>query len=119
MYLKYVCAFALFVSNFISCQAELPLVITTKQGDIKGEHLVARNGDKFVGYHGIPFAEPPLGDLRFAAPRPSSGWKKGVVPGGHGSGRQRVLAEPGGGPGAADGGRGLLVSQCVYQAWRG
>jgi carboxylesterase type B len=43
--------------------------VRTSTGVISGRH---ENGlDVFLG---IPFAEPPVGDLRFAAPRPASSW---------------------------------------------
>jgi para-nitrobenzyl esterase len=43
--------------------------VRTSAGVIRGRH---ENG---LGvFRGIPFAEPPVGDLRFAAPRPASSW---------------------------------------------
>ncbi|SDU25209.1 carboxylesterase/lipase family protein [Halopseudomonas salegens] len=48
---------------------EPPLVRTTLQGDVKG----VKESD-FVSFKGIPYAQPPLGDLRFAAPQPAAAW---------------------------------------------
>jgi para-nitrobenzyl esterase len=43
--------------------------VRTSAGVISGRH---ENG--LDVFRGIPFAEPPVGDLRFAAPRPASSW---------------------------------------------
>ncbi|MFT4224935.1 carboxylesterase family protein, partial [Micropruina sp.] len=45
-----------------------PLVRTTA-GAVRG---VQRPGS--VAFLGIPFAEPPVGELRFAAPQPRAAW---------------------------------------------
>ncbi|MEY2473094.1 MAG: para-nitrobenzyl esterase [Actinomycetota bacterium] len=50
-----------------------PLVATTR-GRVRG---VMREHD--VAFLGIPYAQPPFGDLRFAAPAPVDKWK-GVIP---------------------------------------
>lgn len=47
--------------------------ITTTLGDIEGKTEVI-NGVTIDIYLGIPFATPPLGDLRFRAPQPMSAW---------------------------------------------
>lgn len=48
----------------------LPLA-TIKNGTIRGSYLPAFEQDFFLG---VPFAEPPLGDLRFRRPLPHSGF---------------------------------------------
>ena len=40
------------------------VLIQTGQGEIRGVAQKARNGDKFVGFHGVPYGKPPVGDLR-------------------------------------------------------
>jgi para-nitrobenzyl esterase len=42
----------------------------TRSGRVRGRRR--ENGS--IAFLGIPFAEPPVGDLRFAAPVPSAGW---------------------------------------------
>jgi para-nitrobenzyl esterase len=49
-------------------------VVTTSLGDIEGRD----NGDQLL-FAGIPFAAPPVGDLRFRPPQPHPGWD-GVRP---------------------------------------
>lgn len=41
------------------------IYMNTKLGRIKGTHMYSRNGRKFNVFLGIPFAEPPVGELRF------------------------------------------------------
>ncbi|RXG54002.1 Esterase SG1 [Armadillidium vulgare] len=48
---------------------EVPLV-RVKQGLIKGIKENSTEGKDFYSYLGIPFAEPPTGNLRFKAPIP-------------------------------------------------
>ena len=46
------------------------LVIDTNSGKVKGQRQIAANGKEVDIWWGIPFAEPPIGDLRFRAPEP-------------------------------------------------
>lgn len=39
--------------------------ITIKQGKLKGVTLKSRNGTDYYAFYGIPFAKPPVGELRF------------------------------------------------------
>ena len=45
--------------------------VTTTKGVVVG---IREAGSDISIFRGIPFAEPPLGDLRFAPPRPVEGW---------------------------------------------
>lgn len=48
----------------------------TKYGALKGEHVTAIGKEILVySYLGVPFAKPPVGDLRFTAPQPPEQWK--------------------------------------------
>ncbi|KAG7161814.1 Venom carboxylesterase-6-like 1 [Homarus americanus] len=55
-------------------QREVP-VITTLLGRISGVKEESRNGKTFHAYYGIPFAKPPVGELRFKDPVASEGWQ--------------------------------------------
>uniref|UniRef100_A0A131YKF0 Carboxylic ester hydrolase n=1 Tax=Rhipicephalus appendiculatus TaxID=34631 RepID=A0A131YKF0_RHIAP len=50
------------------------VVITTEEGKVRGrcESVVGRDVDIFLG---IPYAAPPVGELRFLKPQPVSPWK--------------------------------------------
>lgn len=48
------------------------LVIT--KGVIKGQILKSRNGRSYYSYTGIPYAKPPIGELRFKAAVPVEPW---------------------------------------------
>lgn len=41
------------------------VLVSTKFGDIRGTTRLSRNGKKFDAFLGVPYAEPPIGDLRF------------------------------------------------------
>lgn len=47
----------------------MPPTVETKYGRVAG-----RQEDDLAVFRGIPFAAPPLGELRFRAPRPPESW---------------------------------------------
>nr|KAG5710088.1 hypothetical protein BaRGS_030164 [Batillaria attramentaria] len=56
-----------------SSQSALPStrpVVHTAQGDVSGIYATWQNGLKYQAFRGIPYAKPPVGDLRFAKPQP-------------------------------------------------
>ncbi|XP_037925135.1 acetylcholinesterase-like [Hermetia illucens] len=50
------------------------LVIQTDKGKIRGITLTAPTGKKVDAWLGIPYAQPPIGALRFRHPRPAERW---------------------------------------------
>ncbi|XP_072845288.2 cholinesterase [Pogona vitticeps] len=59
----------------VSCSAasEEDTVVVTSTGPIKGKQVPAGSGS-VTAYLGIPYAEPPLGKLRFQKPLPHQPW---------------------------------------------
>ncbi len=57
-----------------------PLIVTIQQGKLKG---IDQN-DGTIKYFGIPYAEPPLGNLRWKKPLPHQGWKGTFLADSHG-----------------------------------
>lgn len=56
------------------CQTDEYVTVDTPQGTLRGLSKNARNGDTFSAFYGVPFARPPLGDLRWQPPQPSPSW---------------------------------------------
>ncbi|XP_069682965.1 juvenile hormone esterase-like isoform X2 [Periplaneta americana] len=51
------------------------LVVVTSKGKVRGTTMVSvRSNMTFYGFMGIPYAKPPLGDLRYKAPLPPDPW---------------------------------------------
>ena len=48
------------------------LTVKTEQGKVKGKTI---NNGKVKAFLGMPYAEPPVGDLRWKAPVPAAKWK--------------------------------------------
>lgn len=42
------------------------VLLNTSLGLVKGTTMLSRNGTPFYAFLGLPFAEPPVGELRFA-----------------------------------------------------
>lgn len=51
------------------------MIFNTTGGLIQGEILSSGLFSNYYSFKGIPYAEPPVGDLRFRAPRRHSGWE--------------------------------------------
>ncbi|XP_018575849.1 venom carboxylesterase-6-like isoform X2 [Anoplophora glabripennis] len=49
-------------------------IVDTKYGVIKGKIICSRSGTPFYAFQGIPYAKPPVGNLRFKAPVEPSKW---------------------------------------------
>lgn len=58
----------------LSITPSLCIQIETTQGKIEGKSQTARNGDSFTAFYGVPFAQPPIGSLRFRRPEPAPKW---------------------------------------------
>ncbi|GJQ76635.1 hypothetical protein Trydic_g15495 [Trypoxylus dichotomus] len=50
------------------------VIINIEQGCLKGKTGVDYNGKKYHAFLGIPYAKPPVGELRFKAPQPLERW---------------------------------------------
>ncbi|XP_011171836.1 uncharacterized protein LOC105204452 [Solenopsis invicta] len=48
--------------------------VKTPLGGLKGYYKFSQNGRKYEAYEGVPYALPPVGKLRFKAPRPIPAW---------------------------------------------
>ncbi|XP_044265017.1 juvenile hormone esterase-like isoform X1 [Tribolium madens] len=49
-------------------------IVTVEEGQVKGKVAENYQGGKFYSFLGIPYAKPPVGDLRFKAPVPAEPW---------------------------------------------
>ncbi|CAL8100204.1 unnamed protein product [Orchesella dallaii] len=67
-------AFLMYYNDSLGQRIEGPLV-KTKLGYVQGITSVSRKGRFFYEYLGIPYATPPVGDLRFEPPLPPEPWK--------------------------------------------
>lgn len=51
-----------------------PLVVTINKGKIRGKTVTSATGKKLDVFLGIPYAQPPIGQLRYRHPRPVEKW---------------------------------------------
>ncbi|HWE83509.1 MAG TPA: carboxylesterase family protein [Terracidiphilus sp.] len=71
--LKAVCALAAVALLALSVNASAdPLIVKTADGKVHGKAI---NDGKVRAWLGLPFAAPPIGDLRWKAPQPAAKWK--------------------------------------------
>ncbi|CAH2252348.1 esterase FE4-like [Pararge aegeria] len=49
--------------------------VDVNEGILEGQVVVNPYGSPYFSFKGIPYAEPPVGDLRFKAPQPKKPWK--------------------------------------------
>ena len=60
-------------SETIHKSSNKDLTVRTNYGNVEGVRQVAANGKPVDVWWGIPYATPPIGDLRFKRPVPKSG----------------------------------------------
>lgn len=56
------------------CASTSSVIVQTPNGFIEGIIQQNQNGQDFYSFRGIPYAEPPLNELRFKAPLPRRPW---------------------------------------------
>ena len=49
--------------------------VHTSNGDLIGTTLTSRNGRTILAFRRIPYAVPPINDLRYSKPKPIPSWK--------------------------------------------
>ncbi|XP_017878197.1 venom carboxylesterase-6-like, partial [Ceratina calcarata] len=59
----------------VSCHGEEIVKVRTPLGRISGHRTVNQYGKKYDVFLGIPYAQPPIGRLRFAPPQPVQKWE--------------------------------------------
>ncbi|CAH1109552.1 unnamed protein product, partial [Psylliodes chrysocephalus] len=64
----------IFVPNFLLAVAQ-DVYVTIPNGAIKGRTEYSSRKISFHAFQQIPFAKPPIGDLRFADPQPAEKWE--------------------------------------------
>lgn len=69
----YVAAAPLLQENGSSTLMDDPLVVNTRSGPVRGKYDVITN-TKVRQFFGIPYAAPPVGDLRWASPQREASW---------------------------------------------
>ncbi|KAM3960292.1 esterase FE4 [Aphomia sociella] len=65
--------FVCFINSLTTCHGDV--IIDTESGKVNGIEVqsILKN-EKYYSFMGIPYAEPPVGDLRFMPPLPHNGW---------------------------------------------
>nr|CAH7765726.1 unnamed protein product [Callosobruchus chinensis] len=61
------------ISALVTDVYDHPQVDTTL-GKVEGAWRTSVKGRKYAAFEGIPYAQPPIGDLRFKAPEPVEPW---------------------------------------------
>nr|CAD7193843.1 unnamed protein product [Timema douglasi] len=51
------------------------VVVQTDRGSLRGSSKISAIGSKYYSFQGIPYAKPPLGNLRFKSPREPDPWE--------------------------------------------
>ncbi|XP_017753075.1 PREDICTED: venom carboxylesterase-6-like [Eufriesea mexicana] len=83
---------------------------STIMGTIRGYHKISRHGRKYEAFEGIPYAQPPVGKLRFQPPKRARKWLDELPATKKGSVCTQYLAE-----GAAINGDSVTGSEdCLY-----
>ncbi|KAL7043409.1 hypothetical protein ACKWTF_001490 [Chironomus riparius] len=61
--------------NLIAARQSEDLLVNTTNGAVLGRYMKSDTGRTIRAFMGIPYAEPPVSDLRFRPPQPKKSWK--------------------------------------------
>ena len=70
-----VCVMTMRLVAVSAAQVGPDLIVQTNLGKIQGFETATSNGKKVSAWYGVPFAQPPVGNLRFRHPRPADKWE--------------------------------------------
>ncbi|XP_046753939.1 juvenile hormone esterase-like [Diprion similis] len=74
----YFCLVTLFLNLLIhfrtGCNAATASEVTIPQGSLQGAILFSRQNRSIFAFYGIPYGQPPVGDLRFSSPVAANAW---------------------------------------------
>nr|CAD7576664.1 unnamed protein product [Timema californicum] len=65
----------LCLTNIVASALCQELTVTVSQGTLRGQSVTSSYGLTYNSYLGIPYAQPPVGDLRFKAPQDPVAWE--------------------------------------------
>ncbi|KAF7989104.1 hypothetical protein HCN44_007414 [Aphidius gifuensis] len=69
-------ALFLFITIFLVIEADKTRpIVKTPLGNIRGIYQQSHNGRKYKSFEGVPYAKPPVGNLRFQPPERFPAWK--------------------------------------------
>ncbi|GAB6029208.1 hypothetical protein CHUAL_004979 [Chamberlinius hualienensis] len=75
MFLIYSSTFWLiFYASIVKSVSSANVIVTTANGDVRGTTTTSYSGRTFYAFRGIPYAQPPVGNLRFQPPLPAKNW---------------------------------------------
>ncbi|XP_050531758.1 esterase E4-like isoform X3 [Daktulosphaira vitifoliae] len=66
--------FIIFLIICVHLITSSELEIKIKNGVLRGKFYQSRHGREYLSFTGIPYAKPPIGELRFKAPQPCEPW---------------------------------------------
>ncbi|XP_047113110.1 juvenile hormone esterase-like [Schistocerca piceifrons] len=66
--------FGIFLLQFTTYGKAEDILVTVDEGTLMGTTKTSLYNTTYTAFLGIPYAEPPLGALRFTAPQPAAGW---------------------------------------------
>lgn len=67
--------------TFISIELTICAIVTSPDGRIEGTTMQSRRGVSFNAFLRIPFAKPPINELRFKDPLPNDPWPDDILNG--------------------------------------
>ena len=75
VFLRRVAVVIFSLSSLVLAEIGPDLTVQTRKGKVRGLDLTTAHGRKVSAWHGIPYAQPPVGNLRFRHPRPIDPWE--------------------------------------------